>query len=118
VLKSSFIITVSAVFRPVPTSSTESISRDDPHYSNLPVSHANAILGVADPDGSFSTFADCGDSGSLITRMTPDEDGAEVVTSEGIGILYATVWEDLDRFSWAYISRSRVSFKKSSGKRE
>jgi hypothetical protein len=25
--------------------------------------------------------------------MTPDEDGWEVVTSESIGILYATVWE-------------------------
>jgi hypothetical protein len=90
-------------------SSTEPIPPNDPRYRNLPVSHANAILGVANPDGSFSTFADWGDSGSLITRMMPDEDGVEVGVSEGIGILYAIVWEEPKQvFVGLYLPIARV----------
>jgi len=40
---------------------TAQVTSNDPHNDNIPASHADGILGLTNPDGSFEMFGDVGD---------------------------------------------------------
>jgi hypothetical protein len=71
---------------------TNPISPKDPLYNLLPTSHAYAIMGI-DDDRAPVTFAEPGDSGSLIVRLTQYPTN-EVSKSEAVGILYGILYEE------------------------
>jgi hypothetical protein len=70
--------------------STDPLPEDD---TSVPVSDAYAVLGTPLANGSFETFAEPGDSGSMLVRLTRDPTN-HVSLTEAAGIVYGIVWEE------------------------